>query len=245
MRKGALTASVLVALVAQTAVAQTNRAIAKIRGAGDFSSGVSGTVVFEQAANNPLADVTVTVRIRGLRPGQHGFHVHQNGDVRETTDLSTMAAHFVPFCVPPEVEVNPDGTVQNATNGCKNDQIHGLPPSVQRQPGDMGNILVAADGSVTQSLTIGQGKMSLTDSMRSIVGRTVLVHSERDDGSQPYGNAGVPEAYGVIGLASTAALNNAQAPQLPPVTKVRRTPSRRQTPYFPFEQQRPRPDLFF
>ena len=48
------------------------------------------------------------------------------------------------------------------------------------------------------------------------------VHSERDDGSQPYGNAGGPEAYGVIGLASTpeSGQNLAQAPTVPHVTKV-------------------------
>jgi len=50
----------------------------------------------------------------------------------------------------------------------------------------------------------------------------VLVHSERDDGSQPYGNAGLPEAYGVIGIASTAegVQNLAQAPQVPHVDKL-------------------------
>ena len=48
------------------------------------------------------------------------------------------------------------------------------------------------------------------------------VHSEQDDGTQPYGNAGLPEAYGVIGIASTAAggTNLAQAPSVPDVDKV-------------------------
>jgi len=180
---------------------------------------VSGTVTFEQAEDDSLAPMTVTVNINGLSPGLHGFHVHQFGDVREVSDLSTMGAHFVPFCIPPEIQPG----VTDLTNGCINDQKHGWPPSEIRQPGDMGNITVTAAGTVTQVLTIGQRKMSLTDSLRSIIGRVVVVHTSRDDGSQPYGNAGLPQAYGVIGIAKPNALsttNNALAPTTPKVDKV-------------------------
>merc|ERR1719230_887290 len=91
-----------------------------------------------------------------------------------------------------------------------------------RQPGDMGNVVAAPDGSVDTTITIGQQKMSLSDPLRSIIGRTVVFHSNRDDGSAPYGNAGPPEAYGVIGIASTplGRTNLAQAPSVPHVTKV-------------------------
>ena len=79
-----------------------------------------------------------------------------------------------------------------------------------------------AGGVVAQTLVLGQQKMSLKDGLRSIVGRAVLVHSREDDGTQPYGNAGPPEAYGVIGIASTAdgATNEATAPSIPEVDKV-------------------------
>ena len=66
------------------------RAIAQMRGAMGIDSQVYGTVLFEQL--QPLGDVTVTVNMGGLRPGVHGFHVHQFGDVRSTNDLSTISA---------------------------------------------------------------------------------------------------------------------------------------------------------
>ena len=98
-------------------------------------------------------------------------------------------------------------------------QIHGWPPSIQRQSGDMGNITVDNDGAVRTTLTIGQGKMSLKDDLRSILGRTIVVHTAPDDGSQPYGNAGPPMAYGVIGIGAMEG-NEAMAPNKPYVDKI-------------------------
>jgi hypothetical protein len=48
-------------------------------------------------------------------------------------------------------------TRQDASSTCKDDQIHGYPPSIQRQPGDMGNITVSAQGTVTEIKILGQG----------------------------------------------------------------------------------------
>lgn len=197
-----------------------NRAVARMSGASNFYPNVAGEIRFEQVDGEPLGDVTVRVVMSGLTPGVHGFHVHQFGDVRATADLSTMSAHFVPFCIPPGIDINTGLPLPSA---CEDDQRHGIPPSAERQPGDMGNILVAADGTVDVTVVLGQAKMSLTDGLRSIVGRVVVVHSAADDGSQPYGKAGVPEAYGVIGLAKPPPSdlnNNALAPQVPKVTKV-------------------------
>ena len=208
-----------------TTSAQVNRAIARIRSATEPKSAVSGSVTFEQSADDARGDVTVTVSITGLRAGIHGFHVHQFGDVRVTASpsggLDTMGAHFVPFCVPPDIGDAQAGT--EAENECLNMAKHGLPPSLERQPGDMGNInVLSPSGTFSTVLTIGQRKMSLSDGLRSIVGRTVVVHALEDDGGQPYGNAGPPEAYGVIGLAATpsTASNAAAAPQVPHIDKI-------------------------
>ena len=211
-------ATVLSCLLLLPLVAAINVAVANIRGSTAVTP-VSGWVRFEQDETDPLADVTVRINVTGLPAGEHGFHVHQYGDVRSTSDLSTMAAHFVPFCIPPEVA--PGGGTQQE-GGCEQDQRHGIPPSVTRQPGDMGNIVVGASRTVQQTLTIGQQKMSLSHELRSIVGRTVVFHSLRDDGSQPYGNAGAPQAYGVIGMArpTVGAANAALAPTVPKVDKL-------------------------
>ena len=162
--------------LAALAHASADYAVASMRGA-KASYNVSGSVSFEQGTD--LGDMTVTFSMTGLTDGAHGFHVHQFGDTRVTDSLSTMSAHFVPFCLPPEVDDQ-----GNKIGGCEDDQQHGYPPSVQRQPGDMGNI--SSFGGVAQSvLTLGQGKMSLKEAMRSIVGRVVVVHSNADDGTQP------------------------------------------------------------
>ena len=71
----ALAASVV--LLVLRAAAAANVAIARLYGAQPGSV-VSGHVIFEQAENAPLGDVTVRlVGVAGLRPGVHGFHVHQ------------------------------------------------------------------------------------------------------------------------------------------------------------------------
>ena len=215
--------------------AQNYYAIARIRGAKATYSGVSGYVKFEQ--DEDLGDLTVTYNIEGLTEGLHGFHVHQYGDTRVTDALDTMSAHFVPYCMPPEADE--DCTIEDCkiTGGCADDQVHGLPPSLQRQPGDMGNIVVEADGTVTGALPncCGQQKMSLTDPLRSIVGRVVVIHMSEDrpcseepaaqqaacnaEPGGPYGRAGGPIAYGVIGIAAKAG-NGAAAPNTPKVDKI-------------------------
>lgn len=228
-----LSVSLCLPLALPVALAQ-NYAVASIRGAADGSS-ILGTVKFEQSESAPLGDITVTYSITGLPAGQKGFHVHQFGDTRVTDTLATMDAHFVPFCIPPEMD--PTTGEPPAGASCQDDSVHGLPPSPKRQPGDMGNIEADNNGVAAATETIGQGKMSLTDSMRSIVGRVVVIHSKQDLGGNlaecrglgrtetecdvdlTYGAAGLPLAYGVIGIGKRDG-NKAQAPTLPKVNKI-------------------------
>ena len=231
---GRLSVSVCLSLALPVALAQ-NYAVANIRGAVDGST-ISGTVTFEQSESDPLGDMTVTYSINGMPDGLKAFHVHQFGDTRVTDTLSTMDAHFVPFCIPPMIDETTGEPPAGAS--CQDDSVHGMPPSVLRQPGDMGNINVDNNGAGT--LIIGQGKMSLTDPMRSIVGRSIVIHSGQDLGGTKaeclgqglteaqcavdltYGAAGAPLAYGVIGLGNPTKVtpvartaNKAQAPSVP------------------------------
>ena len=166
--------SVLVCLsLALPVVRAQNYAVAKILGSAAGSS-ITGTVTFEQAASAPLGDMTVTYNIENMPPSPpqgFGFHVHQYGDTRNTTHLTTMAAHFVPFMV------CDDPTDQTCKKLIEDDSVHGMPgmqPLQRRQPGDMGNIPCdpnvfagctpatdAANGQVKGTLTIGEGKMRL------------------------------------------------------------------------------------
>jgi Cu-Zn family superoxide dismutase len=168
--------------------------VAVMRGASGAERGacgaVGGTVTFEQAA--PLGDMQVTFDLTGVTPGEHGFHVHQYGDDSVSTGaLDTMGQHFISFCVPEPGEGSPE---------CSS--AHGFPPSVVRQNGDMGNLTAQGDCTVKGSAVFGQQKLSLSESVRSIVGRAVLLHVGADKGTQPFGDAGGVYAYGVVGAAA-------------------------------------------
>lgn len=85
---------------------------------------VYGRVGFEQP-NDEDVPVKVKARVCGLpKNSEHGFHVHQFGDLRgndSVTDL--VGGHYNPH-----------------------DKPHGLPGSPERHMGDMGNLVVYSDG---------------------------------------------------------------------------------------------------
>ncbi len=58
---------------------------------------ISGTVRFTQTFGSSC--VRVKALIYNLPDGEHGFHVHQYGDLTTTADLSSLGAHFVPCVV--------------------------------------------------------------------------------------------------------------------------------------------------
>jgi superoxide dismutase, Cu-Zn family len=135
---------------------------------------VTGTVTF-----TPVADgVQVHAEITGLAPGKHGFHVHEFGDC-SAADGSSAGAHF------------------NPTN-----QPHAGPDAAARHEGDMGN--VEADGSGNAKLDYVDHQISLSNDPKSVIGRSVVVHTKPDDlKTQPTGDSGARIACGVIGWAKT------------------------------------------
>lgn len=116
--------------------------------------------------------VQVTGQLQGLKPGEHGFHVHEKGDC-SAPDGSSAGAHFNPTTMP-----------------------HAGPDAAQRHDGDLGN--VTADASGRAELRRVDRQLELSGA-RSIVGRALVVHAQADDlSSQPSGNAGARVACGVI-----------------------------------------------
>ncbi|XP_045827862.1 superoxide dismutase [Cu-Zn], chloroplastic [Trifolium pratense] len=155
-----------------TVVAAAKKAVAVLKG----TSTVEGVVTLTQENEGPT---TVNVRITGLTPGLHGFHLHEYGDT--TNGCISTGPHFNP-----------------------NQLTHGAPEDEIRHAGDLGNIVADANG--VAEATIVDNQIPLTGP-NSVVGRALVVHELEDDLgkgghelSLSTGNAGGRLACGVVGL---------------------------------------------
>lgn len=134
-------------------------------------STVTGTVTFTKTGE----EVKVVADITGLKPGKHGFHIHEFGDC-SSSDAKSAGAHFNP-----------------------SNHQHGAPDATDRHAGDLGNIEADASGKAHLEWSDKMLKLSGDD---SIVGHAVIVHEKADDlKTQPTGDAGGRLACGVIGVA--------------------------------------------
>ncbi|CEG84010.1 Putative Superoxide dismutase [Cu-Zn] [Rhizopus microsporus] len=138
---------------------------------------VSGVVKFTQATEND--PVLIEANFTGLKPGKHGFHVHEFGD--NTNGCISAGPHY-----------NPHG------------KTHGAPEAEVRHAGDLGNIVANEKGEA--SLKIEDSHVKLIGPY-SVIGRTIVIHADEDDLglgghelSLSTGNAGDRLACGVIGV---------------------------------------------
>lgn len=132
-------------------------------------SDVRGVIVLDQQSDA----LHVTGKVVGLKPGLHGFHIHQFGDLRDPKGKSA-GGHFAP-------------------KGHK----HGGPDAKEHHAGDLGNIRANNDGVANVDIKAPWLKLHF------VVGRSIVVHAGEDDlKSQPSGDAGDRVAVGVIGIAS-------------------------------------------
>ncbi len=135
------------------------------------NSTAQGTVQFHEKADGA---VEVEVKLTGVPPGVHGFHVHDKGDCGDNGNAA--GGHF-----------NPMGTP------------HAGPATATHHAGDFGNVTAGANGEVrtrftTRSITVSEGSASA-------VGHAVILHANPDDlMTQPTGNAGGRIACGVVTL---------------------------------------------
>ncbi|GAA4453233.1 superoxide dismutase family protein [Novipirellula rosea] len=132
------------------------------------SSGVTGTIQFSSSGN--------MVQVRGdvavLKPGKHGFHVHEQGGLSDKVTGKSTGGHFNPT-----------------------DQPHGRPSDTERHVGDIGNIEADKNGKATVKIDDAVIKLSGDD---SIVGRGLVIHAEPDQFTQPTGDACNRVTFGVI-----------------------------------------------
>lgn len=133
-------------------------------------SQVTGTVTFAKVGD----EVQMVADIQNLKPGKHGFHIHEKGDC-SAADAASAGAHFNPT-----------------------QKHHGGPMTADHHAGDLGNIEADASGKAHLDW---KGKLSLSGK-DSIIGRSVVVHEKEDDlKTDPSGNSGARIACGTINAA--------------------------------------------
>ncbi len=131
-----------------------------------------GNVVGNVALETVPSGVLVTANFKGFVPGAHAFHVHAVG-----------------LCEPPFKSAG--GHYNPSTSG------HGLKDEHMPHVGDMPNIHVGADGTLTVEILNTQ--LALNDSLFDADGAAIVVHAGPDDyASDPAGAAGGRIACGVI-----------------------------------------------
>ena len=141
----------------------------------EFEHGeITGAINLEQASGQATK---ISGKVEGLEPGEHGFHIHEFGDLSDGCD--SAGGHY-----------NPD----NVDHG---DLDNG-------HVGDLGNITADENGIAQFSLVAERVDLS---GDRSVVGRAIVVHKDEDDlgkggddESLKTGNAGERAGCGVIRL---------------------------------------------
>ncbi|WP_026638659.1 superoxide dismutase family protein [Bordetella petrii] len=123
--------------------------------------------------------LVLTPDLKGLPPGVHGFHVHENG----SCDAKEQAGKPVPAGAAGG-HYDPDGTNK-----------HGTPWSDDGHRGDLPALYVSADGAATTPVLAPRLKLA------DVQGRALMVHAGGDNHSdhpQPLGGGGGRIACGVI-----------------------------------------------
>ena len=137
---------------------------------------ITGIVQFIQKKK-----LEIHYEIYGLTDGEHGFHIHEYGDL--TDECNSACAHFNPF-----------------------HKNHGGPNSYERHVGDLGNIYFDAYGNAKIKMIDDLIKLRGTKS--NIIGRAIVIHKDKDDlglgghsDSLTTGHAGKRVTCAVIGYS--------------------------------------------
>lgn len=142
---------------------------------GEFKTAVGESVGNITLTQMPDGAVMVSASVRGLPPGQHGFHIHAVGSCTPTFDAA--GPHY-----------NPLG------------KQHGLDNPNGPHAGDLPNLTVNADGTGTLNakttlITITPGPTTIFDTD----GSAVIIHAQPDDQkTDPSGNSGGRIACAVL-----------------------------------------------
>lgn len=148
----------------------SHSAEAVILGTTAESATVIGDVRFYETGEG----LKIEAGVAGAPPGQHGFHIHENGSCEEGG--TAAGGHF-----------NPDNVEHGLLVQDGFDNAHA---------GDLGNIEITDSGEGMLEVTVPG--LTLNDGKYAIADRAVIVHAQPDDFGQPTGNAGGRIGCGII-----------------------------------------------
>lgn len=125
-----------------------------------------GTLSFEQHG----ADISMVGTFANLPPGPHAFYIHQVGDC--TAKGKKVGKHLDPTKAK-----------------------HGPPSSATRHAGDLGDLVVDANGNATFEMTTNSVVIEDEGRADNIIRKAVVIHAKKDDAK---GKVMAPIACGVI-----------------------------------------------
>lgn len=138
----------------------------------DLEGNESGSATLSQNKGGVL----VEVELRGLEPGEHGFHLHQVGQCDPADGFKSAGDHL-------------------ALEG----QEHGFMAAGGPHSGDMPNQFVGSDGVLKAHVLAPAIALQDEATVFDADGTAIVVHAAPDDySSQPSGNAGDRVACAVI-----------------------------------------------
>lgn len=162
-------------------------AICVLRNAKDTRKGI--------ARITQLKDNTLRFRVyaSGLRPGLHGIHIHQStNDCDSCVSAKQSCCNKTPNPLCLKGHLDPTGKMNH---GDRNDPKAHL--------GDLGNVRANEKGIVKTSFVAKRVRLT---GKNSIVGRSLVIHADRDDlgkgtfpDSKITGHSGKRVLWGVIG----------------------------------------------
>ena len=165
-------AGIIVALSGSVIIAQTPAKVPAAKAPTGYAEikgeGISGTVSLTERKQGTGVVVAYVIRVKGLKPGQHGVHLHAVGKC--DPDFAAAGGHFDPG---PAGNPDPDA----------NHPFH---------MGDIPNLEAGANGmamlqGVTTRVTLSDGPLSLFDAD----GSAIIVHGNPDQGITGAAKSGV------------------------------------------------------
>ncbi|MDG5816481.1 superoxide dismutase family protein [Chitinispirillales bacterium ANBcel5] len=146
------------------------RATAQMQSFGEVD--ISGTIDFSEVI---MHGTHIFGDIQGLEPNRiYAIHIHEFGSCE---DPDAPGGHFDPG--------------ESGTHG---------PPGLSPGAGHAGDLpnIIAGPGGIAR-IDFVTNALGLRDSDFSVIGRTIVLHSDEDDfTTQPDGGAGIPLACGII-----------------------------------------------